>query len=167
MTALEHANAFPLDPEFERRRQRAVDAVRRTTADRESILQAIVERATTYAGAPIGAISIIDRDRQWIAARVGIEATETLRSASICAQAILRPGEPLIIFDTTQDERWASLPMIAGSPYVRFYAGIPLVNRSGYALGALCVVDLAPRAVAPNIAELGRYAREAERVLNE
>jgi GAF domain-containing protein len=167
MTVFEHTRDSSPDAEFERRRQRAVDAVRRTTAERESTLQGIVERATTYADAPIGAISIIDRDRQWIAARVGIGATETLRSASICAQAILRPGEPLIIFDTTQDERWSSLPMIAGSPYVRFYAGIPLVNRSGYALGALCVVDLAPRAVAPNVAELGRFAREAERVLTD
>jgi len=153
-------------PGYEQRRQIAVDAIRRTTAERESALQAIVEQATASADTAIGAISIIDRDRQWIAARVGISATETLRSESICARAPLRPGEPLIILDTTSDDRSATLPMITGAPYVRFYAGIPLISKSGYAVGALCVVDIAPREVAPDMLVLGRLARQAERILN-
>lgn len=149
----------------EARRQLAVDSLSRTTADRERSLQALVEQATLIAEAPIGAISIIDRSQQLIAARVGVDTTETLRSESICTNTILRPGEPLVIFDTTQDERSASLPMITGAPYVRFYVGIPLVNLAGYALGALCVVDLEPRTIAPSLLELGRIARQAERIL--
>jgi hypothetical protein len=155
-----------VNSDYECRRQIAVDAIRQTTAEREYALQAIVEQATAVARTPIGAISIIDRDRQWIAARVGIDAVETLRSESICTKTILRPGEPLVIYDTTRDERSASLPMITNAPYVRFYAGIPLVNRSGYPLGALCVVDVTPREVAPNISELGSIARQVERILN-
>jgi GAF domain-containing protein len=62
--------------------------------------------------------------------------------------------------------RSTSLPMIINAPYVRFYAGIPLVNRSGYALGALWVVDVTPREVAPDISELGRLARQVEQILN-
>lgn len=156
----------PITPDYEWRRQIAVDAIRRTTAERESALQAIVEQAVAFANTAIGSISIIDRDRQWIAARVGISATETLRSESICARAILRPGEPLIILDTTRDERSATLSMVTGAPHVRFYAGIPLIGRSGYALGALCVVDIVPRKIAPDISEIARLARQAERVLN-
>lgn len=158
--------AFSMSAEHELRRQSAVDAIRRTTAEREYALQAIVEQATSVAHAPIGAISIIDRNRQWIAARVGIDAIETLRSESICTKTILRPGEPLIIYDTTSDKRSAFLPMITGAPFVRFYAGIPLVSHSGYALGALCVVDVAPRILTPDILELERLARQAERILN-
>lgn len=157
---------FSISADHELRRQHAVDAIRRTTAERERALQAIVEQAISVAHAPIGAISIIDRDRQWIAARVGIAAIETHRSESICAKTILRPGEPLIIYDTTRDERSAFLPMIVSAPYVRFYAGIPLVSHSGYALGALCVVDVAPRNLTPDILELERLARQAERILN-
>jgi GAF domain-containing protein len=163
---IENQAIQPIRSDYERHRQIAVDAIRRTTAERESVLQAIVEHATASADTAIGAISIIDRDRQWIAARVGINATETLRSESICAKALLRPGEPLIILDTTLDTRSAGLPMIIGAPYVRFYAAIPLISRSGYALGALCVVDTSPREVAPDMSALGRLARQAERILN-
>ena len=137
---IDYQQPTQFDAAHEVRRQLAVDSLSRTTADRERSLHALVEQATMLAKAPIGAISIIDRSQQLIAARVGIDATETLRSESICSNTILRPGEPLVIFDTTRDERSASLPMIIGAPYVRFYVGIPLVNLAGYALGALCVV---------------------------
>lgn len=151
--------------EYELQRQRAVDAVMQTTSEREGELQRIVERAAVVARTPIAAISIIDRDRQWIAARFGTDISETPRSASICSLAILRPGDPLVILNVRQDERYSTLPAVANPPFVRFYAGIALVNRAGYALGALCVVDIVPRSVAPDLLALGQLAREAERVI--
>ena len=145
---LEHWGA-PFGAAHERQRQSAVDAIRQTTSEREGELQRIVEQAAAIAQAPIASVSII----------------ETPRSASICNRVILRPGEPLVILDAQQDERYATISTVANPPYVRFYAGIPLVNRAGYALGALCVVDMVPRTAAPDLLALGRLAREAERVI--
>jgi len=150
---------------LELRRQMAVDAARQTTTEREGELKRIVNQAAVLARTPIASVSIIDRDRQWIAAGHGIEIIETPRSASICSRVILRPGEPLVILDARQDERYASIPTVKNAPFIRFYAGIPLVNRAGYALGALCVVDTVPRNEAPDLTALGRLAREAERLI--
>jgi len=151
---------------LEQRRQSAVDAARHTTTEREGELRRIVQRAADLARAPIASVSIIDRDRQWIAAGHGIDVSESPRSASLCSHVILRPGEPLVILDAQKDARYASISTVAGPPFVRFYAGIPLVNRAGYALGALCVVDTVPRDEGPDLMALGRLAREAERLIS-
>jgi len=153
------------DPALERNRQAAVDGVRRTTSEREGELQRIVERAAAVAGTPMASVSLIDRERQWLAARLGVAFKETPRSASICSRVILRPGEPLVILDAQRDERYAAIPSVVDAPYVRFYTGIPLVNRAGYALGALCVVDTVPRHEPPDLMTLARLAREAERII--
>jgi class 3 adenylate cyclase len=47
--------------------------------------------------------------------------------------------------DLREDERFRELTYVAGDPYCRFYAGMPLINPEGYALGTLCVLDFEPR----------------------
>lgn len=155
----------PALPENEPERQKAVDRSGVIQRGRDASLQRVVDRAADLAHAPIAAITIIDRDRQWIAARVGVEAEETPRAISFCAHAILRPAEPLVVPDARRDERFAGNPMVMFAPHVRFYAGIPLVDRQGYPLGALCVVDSKPRQDPPNLFELSLLAREAERLI--
>jgi GAF domain-containing protein len=110
-------------------------------------------------------ISVIDRNRQWFAARHGTDAVETPRELAFCAHAIHRPGEALVIPDTCRDQRFAAHPMVQGEPHVRFYAGMPLVDRNGYALGALCVADSLPRTGVLDLYELKMLAREAERLV--
>lgn len=153
----------PLPPD-EEQRQLAVDAsgVTRRTASLQ--LQRIVEHAASIASTTIAAISIVDRGRQWLAAKVGVDVQETPRSESFCAFAILRPGEPLIVTDATRDPRFAKNPAVLGAPYVRFYAGIPLVDQAGFALGALCVADEKPRRLFDTY-DLTHLAREAERLI--
>jgi GAF domain-containing protein len=147
-------------------RQRAVDRSGALGGWGASDLQRIVERAAKIFQTPIAAISIIDQQRQWFAAGVGLVAPETPRSEAFCAHAIHRPGEPLIVTDATQDPRFSGNPMVTAEPGgVRFYAGVPLVDRNGYALGALCVVDTKAREEPENIIELTLLAHEAERAL--
>lgn len=96
---------------------------------------------------PIAAISVIDGERQWFKASVGLDVSETPRSISFCAHAILNPKEALCVPDATKDPRFAENPLVTGDFGLRFYAGVPITGPSGHPLGALCVIDRKPREV--------------------
>jgi GAF domain-containing protein len=152
-------------PKNEEARQRAVERSGVLKRSKDTDLQHVVDEAAKYFHTPIAAISIIDHDRQWFAARVGLEAEETPRAVSFCAHAIHRPGEPLVVADARRDKRFAGNPLVLFAPHIRFYAGVPLVDRQGYSLGALCVIDSKPREEPTNMFELALLAREAERLI--
>ena len=100
-------------------------------------------------GTPIAVINLIDRERQWFKSEIGLGVRETPLDISICAHAILQPGI-FIVPDTTQDERFASNPLVTGKPGLRFYAGALLESSDGYPLGTLCVLDYQPRKLTEN-----------------
>jgi diguanylate cyclase (GGDEF)-like protein len=116
----------------------------------EEAFDRLVALAARLTGTPMAAISLVDSDRQWFKARVGLAAEETPRDQSFCAHAILMPDHALVVPDAAADPRFADNPLVTGAPGIRFYAGVPLVNPEGHALGALCVVDRAPRSLAPD-----------------
>ena len=95
---------------------------------------------------PIAMISLVDEARQWFKSRVGLEEQQTSRDTAFCAHAILQ-NEPLIVTDATKDRRFANSTLVTGEPHIRFYAGFPLINPEGLALGTLCVVDRQPRRI--------------------
>jgi diguanylate cyclase (GGDEF)-like protein/PAS domain S-box-containing protein len=96
---------------------------------------------------PIAYISLVDARRQWLKSKVGIATTQTPRQISFCTHTI-EQSETLIVSDTLTDERFATNPLVTSEPYIRFYAGIPLITVEGYCLGALCVMDYVPRELA-------------------
>lgn len=93
---------------------------------------------------PIALIALIDQKRKWHKARCGTDATGSPRDITICSYTITQP-ETLIILDTHLDERFYELDVVTKPPNVRFYAGVPLINEDGFALGTLCLIDKKPR----------------------
>jgi GAF domain-containing protein len=133
----------PLPPN-EKERLAALHALLILDTPPEERFDRIAEFAAREFDAPIALISLIDENRQWFKAKVGIDVCETSRDLAFCAHALLST-EPLIIPDTLKDERFHDNPLVTGSPYIRFYTGAPLVLPSGTIAGTLCIIDTQPR----------------------
>ncbi|WP_431283759.1 diguanylate cyclase [Humitalea sp. 24SJ18S-53] len=113
----------------------------------------IARMASRLTGSPMALITLIDSERQWLKARVGVDVTETHRDQAFCAHALLEPDKALVVTDATTDARFADNPFVTGDPNIRFYAGVPLVNPEGFALGTLCILDRSPRDLPPDMLE--------------
>ena len=110
----------------------------------EQVFDDIAKLAAQLFDAPIAQVSLIDESRQWMKSCVGLPCQEVPLDESICIYAIQSEGVT-VIPDATADERLAEIPMVAGEPGIRFYAGAPLTTSDGQRIGTLCVVDTEPR----------------------
>ena len=110
----------------------------------EAEFDALVKVASMVCGVPISLISLVDADRQWFKADVGLGAAQTPRDVAFCAHAIL--GDQVFeVEDALQDARFAGSPLVQGAPDIRFYAGAPITLANGARIGTLCVIDRTPK----------------------
>ncbi|MBS0428005.1 MAG: response regulator [Proteobacteria bacterium] len=150
----------PLPPD-EDRRLAALDELQVLDTGAEAVFDDVVLLASQLCGTPIALVSLIDAERQWFKARVGLDATETPRSDAFCAHAILDPDTVMQVHDAVLDPRFTDNPLVQGEPRIRFYAGAPIVTPAGDALGTVCVIDREPRELsAGQAAALQALARQ-------
>lgn len=127
-------------PADEQQRLEALRALLILDTPPEERFDRIVEFAAAEFDIPIALISLIDENRQWFKARTGLGVCETPRDISFCGHAI-HCDKVLVVPDARVDERFVDNPLVLGEPYIRFYAGAPLIMPDGQAIGTLCLID--------------------------
>lgn len=115
----------------------------------EDSFDELVELVAQICDTPMALISLVDEQRLWYKARVGVSLSESPREQAFCAQAIEHPNQLMQVCDASQDARFANNPLVANEPHIRFYAGMPLCSANGQALGTLCVLDHVSRKLTP------------------
>ncbi|TMW66355.1 hypothetical protein Poli38472_004120 [Pythium oligandrum] len=131
----------------------------------EDVFDIICDLASNALKTPIAAVSLLDEDREWFKASVGLAQNEVPRSVSFCAHAIMSK-EPMVVLDTTLDKRFAKNPLVTGAAKIRFYAGAPILNPSGHILGTVFVFDTQPRTTC-DIATLEKLSNVAMKNLED
>ena len=134
----------PLFSVDEHKRLAALDsyAVLDTLPEKE--YDAITRLASYICQAPIALITLIDTERQWVKSRVGIEADYIPRADSFCDHVILN-DTIFEIQDASKNDTFKDNFQVIGEPFIKFYAGAPLIDPDGHRLGSLCVIDRVPR----------------------
>lgn len=132
-------------PENEAQRLQAVRSYEILDSAPEVDFDALTRVAAHMFDAPAAVVGLMDADRLWFKSRFGLDVPQLDRQIAFCAFAVMQPDELLVVEDLAQDVRFSANPLVIAAPNLRFYAGAPLVDHQGYALGTIAVVDVKPR----------------------
>ncbi|MCO7252208.1 GAF domain-containing protein [Pseudoalteromonas sp. Ps84H-4] len=139
----------PIQPENETLRLEYLNSLNLLDSEENVDIDRITDFIAKLFCVPIALVSIVDSHRQWFKSKVGLDVCETPRDISFCGHAIL-DTKPLIVSNALFDERFLDNPLVTGEPYIRFYAGAPLIAKTGVILGTLCIIDTQARDFSEN-----------------
>lgn len=151
------------NPSNEPERQKALESYHIMDTTNEADFDRLTEIASLICNTPISLISLLDDKRQWFKSKKGLEVNETVKEISFCQFAIL-DDQLMEVTDAKEDLRFAQNILVTGDPNIRFYAGCPLIDPNGFALGTLCVIDQKPKHLDEN--QKKALALIAEEVVN-
>ena len=133
--------------------------------DTEEDYDQLVQLAAHICDCPVSLVTLVDADRQWFKASVGVDVRQTPREQAFCAHTILSE-HTMVIPDTRADERFAENPLVTGELNVRFYAGAPILSPDGHKLGSMCVIDHRPRTLTDfQLKSLGMIANQVTKLI--
>ncbi|CDP50665.1 hypothetical protein [Devosia sp. DBB001] len=107
---------------------------------REAAFDRISELIKLIFDVEIGIVSMIDAHRQWYKSVIGLPNNEVPLDGTFCRYT-LQLAQPVIVPDATLDPRFADNPHVTGEPYIRFYAGAPIMTATGQIIGTICAID--------------------------
>lgn len=113
---------------------------------------------------PVALVGLVDREKIEFLACSGIELPPLDRHESFCARTILSDA-PLVIEDASKAPEFRTSQFVTGWPHIRFYAGVPLRLKPGINIGALTIIDVAPRQVSAE--ELAHLEALADIIVSE
>ena len=105
----------------------------------------LTELAKLFFNIPVVAITFMDEETQYLKSLHGLDGIcTTSRKVAICNYTVLS-DEVLVLPDLTEDSRFSQNPLVTEAPYLRFYAGAPIIMQEDgktYRLGSLCLMDM-------------------------
>lgn len=128
----------------DQKRQRAIEALGVLDTPPDERVDRVARLAQEMFGVPMVSVTLMDGDRQFRKAQIGLGGHEAPRADSFCDLTIRQEGT-LVVEDATTDDTFAENPFVVGDPHLRFYAGHPLRAPGGEQVGTLCIVDTEPR----------------------
>lgn len=140
-------------PKNEKQRLTSLRSLGLLDTQPEKRFDQITQIATKIFNVPISSLTLVDAKREWFKSCQGLSLHEADRAVSFCGHALLS-DELLVVPDTTKDSRFADNPMVTGKPYLRFYAGVPIISTDRQRVGALCIKDSKPRTFSKDEAEV-------------
>ncbi|WP_339799989.1 EAL domain-containing protein [uncultured Marinobacter sp.] len=90
--------------------------------------------------------SLMDEERQWFKSKQGLDVAETPREFAFC-EYTLKQEKGFVVEDALTDPRICDNPLVTGEPYIRFYAGVPVREPTGFKIGTLCIIDSRPHSM--------------------
>jgi PAS domain S-box-containing protein len=148
-----HVVHFPSGGSERERREQSLRELEILDTPPEAEFEDLVFMASELCSTPMSAISLLDLDRQWFKASVGLAVEETPITTSFCLHAVEQKQGLFVVEDASKDKRFERNPLVTGGPHIRFYAGMPLFAGDGVGIGALCVIDTVPRSLSPGQAK--------------
>ncbi|EDM37116.1 GAF sensor hybrid histidine kinase [Pedobacter sp. BAL39] len=150
---------IPALPSKEKERLNALRSYHILDSGVDSEFERIAELASLICGVPVAMVTLLDEKRQWFKAKIGVHFTEVPRETAFCQYTIL--GKDIFeIQDARLDDRFSGNPFVVHEPNIRFYAGAPLIDPNGHAIGSICVLS-------PDVKCLGDAQRRALTLLSE
>lgn len=154
-------------PNNEEERIEAVHRLAILDTEPEERFDSLTKEAVKKLNVPISAVAILDSKREWFKSCVGLNQKDGDRAISFCGHALLAQ-DIFIVEDTLNDSRFVDNPMVVGFPFIRFYAGMALLdNKTSQPVGVFCIKDTKPRNL--SLEEVGIFmdiASRAEKEIN-
>lgn len=154
---------FPVSP-FENERLSILCESGLLDGEPNPYLEDLCADARTTFGVEMALVTLLEEDVQLLRSGLGGHSLTTPREVTFCNYTILE-NQLFVVPDARKDSRFSSYPAVTGEPFIRFYAGAPLVYRENIRLGSFCLIDTSARDV--SLAEQHALLEYAARATEE